>query len=58
MSDKKDNKEVKKLSNKEILANLKTKHTEYVNQAEQCKVQALKTLGAIEILEYIIQNGD
>ena len=46
----------KKLTNEEILENLKAQHKDAVANIEKYKTLALKSLGAIEILEQMINN--
>ena len=46
----------KKLTNEEILENLKAQHKDAVANIEKYKTLALKSLGAIEILEQMINK--
>ena len=48
--------EDKKLTNEEILENLKAQHKDAVANIEKYKTLALKSLGAIEILEQMINK--
>ena len=46
----------KKLTNEEVLENLKAQHKDALANIEKYKTLALKSLGAIEVLEQIIDK--